>query len=148
MVIVKEDNILNCSEDIIVHQVNVQGVMGGGLAKQLADNYPKLETKYRKFCKDYNYDYKYLQLEVFGFPSRGKLIANMFSQKPNFDTDYKTMSKLLNKIRNYAESTELTIAMPYGIGCGIANGEWDKVYKIIEKVFKNYNVTIYKLKEE
>lgn len=28
MINIKNGNILNCSEDIIVHQVNVQGIMG------------------------------------------------------------------------------------------------------------------------
>lgn len=35
--------------------------------------------------------------------------------------------------------------MPYKMGCGSANGDWDTVYKIIEKVFSNMNVTLYKI---
>lgn len=147
MIKIKQGNILNCTEDIIVHQVNVQGVMGGGLARQLADRYPRLEGKYNDFCKDYNYDYKWLQYEVFAYTDGNKVIANMFSQKPDFVTDYKTMNRLLTKIRKWAESNNKTIAIPYGIGCGIATGEWEKVYKIIEKTFKNYDVTLYKLEE-
>lgn len=30
---------------------------------------------------------------------------------------------------------------------GIANGDWDKVYKIIEKVFNNHDVTLYRLED-
>lgn len=30
-------------------------------------------------------------------------------------------------------------------GCGIANGDWKIVYKIIEEVFRDYDVTLYKL---
>ena len=48
-------------------------------------------------------------------------------------------------IRMWAENNNLSIAIPYGIGCSIANGDWNKVYKIIEKVFEDYDVTLYKL---
>ena len=72
-----------------------------------------------------------------------KIIANMFSQKPNFDTDYYNMKYALNNIKDFARSNNYSIAMPYGIGCGIANGDWNKVYKIIEEVFKDYSVTLY-----
>lgn len=46
----------------------------------------------------------------------------------------------------WASNNNLTIAMPYGIGCGIANGDWNIVCKIIEEIFSDYNVTLYKLK--
>lgn len=70
---------------------------------------------------------------------------NMFSQKENFDTDYEAMKTALEEIKQYAKDFNLSIAIPYGIGCGIANGDWDKVYKIIEEVFYDYDVTLYKL---
>ena len=71
----------------------------------------------------------------------------MFSQKPNFDTDYEAMKKALVYIKKWAENNNLTIAIPYGIGCGIANGDWNKVYKIIEEVFNDYDVTLYRLED-
>lgn len=70
----------------------------------------------------------------------------MFSQKENFDTDYEAMRKALKYIKKWAENNNLSIAIPYGIGCGIANGDWNKVYKIIEEVFNDYDVTLYRLK--
>lgn len=82
---------------------------------------------------------------MFGYEVEDKMIANMFSQKPNFDTDYKAMNRLLAKVKKWAGSNNKTIAIPYGIGCGIANGNWGKVYKIIEEAFKDYGVTLYKL---
>lgn len=33
MIKIKQENILNCNENIIVHQVNAQGIMGGGVAR-------------------------------------------------------------------------------------------------------------------
>lgn len=76
---------------------------------------------------------------------QGKFIMNVFSQKENFDTDYEAMRKALTEIKEYAKKFKLSIAIPYGIGCGIANGDWNIVYKIIEEVFNDYDVTLYKL---
>ena len=81
----------------------------------------------------------------YGDINNKKKIANIFSQKLNFDTDYIAMEKCLRYIKIWAENNNLSIAIPYGIGCGIANGDWNEVYKIIEKVFEDYSVTLYKL---
>ena len=140
-------NILNCKEDIIIHQVNVQGIMGGGLARQLANQYPKLEKFYSQHCKDLDNDYNLLKGTVLYYGDYKKTIANLFSQKSNFDTDYIAMKEALNKIKEIARFRNLSICIPYGIGCGIANGDWNFVYKIIETIFNDYDITIYKLKE-
>lgn len=46
-----------------------------------------------------------------------------------------------------AKDLKLTVCMPYKIGCGIANGDWETVENIIAKVFEDYEVTLYKLGE-
>ena len=122
--------------------------MGGGLARQLANQYPMLEEAYSQYCKSYDNDYKKLRGQaIYGVCSK-KIIANIFSQKINFNTDYKAMKKGLTDIKVLAKNHNFTIAIPYKIGCGIANGDWNKVRKIIDKVFKDYDITIYKLKED
>lgn len=70
---------------------------------------------------------------------------NMFSQKENFDTDYESMKVALEEVKEYAKSYNLSIAIPCGIGCGIANGNWNTILEIIDRAFKDYEVTIYKL---
>ena len=148
MVKVKIGNILNCNEDFIVHQVNCQGIMGGGLARQLADRYLELEEDYREYCKYYNFDYNKLKGNYRSYVGDNcKVVINIFSQKPNFDTDYEALRKCLEQVKKDARELKASIAIPYRIGCGIANGDWDIVYKIIEEVFNGYNVTLYKLED-
>lgn len=112
---------------------------------QLAREYEGLEEAYAEFCELYNNNYNKLKGKVFKVMLKGKFIMNMFSQKPNFNTDYDAMKIGLNEIKEYAKSYNLSIAIPYGIGCGIANGDWNTVLSIIDKVFKEYKVTLYKL---
>jgi O-acetyl-ADP-ribose deacetylase (regulator of RNase III) len=147
MIKIKQGNILNCKEDIICHQVNVQGYMGGGLARQLADKYQGLEISYSTYCNELNNSYSLLSGNVYYYLEYSKIIANLFSQRPNFDTDYIALEKCLRNIKLWAQTNDYSIAIPYGIGCGIANGDWNKVYKLIEKIFNNYDVTLYKLEE-
>lgn len=125
MIKIETGNILNCSEDIIVHQVNVQGIMGGGVAKQLALQYPKLEEDYAEHCRNLDNNYKHLRGNVFFYRGQdNKIICNMFSQEKNFDTDYEAMKKALNYIKKWAENNNLSIAIPY------RNRVWNSKWKL------------------
>lgn len=145
MVKIKTGNILNCTEDIIVHQVNPFGTMGGGIARQLADEFKYLEENYRLYCG--NKTFETLRGKVYFYIS-DKIIANIFSQELNFNTDYGAMLYCLKTVKDFAKENKMSVCIPYGIGCGIANGDWKEVYKIIEYIFKDYDITLYKLEEE
>ena len=147
MIKIVNGNILNAGEDIICHQVNVQGVMGGGLARQLANKYKGLEEEYSKYCNERNNNYEKIKGKVLYCIFDEKVIANIFSQEPNFNTDYTVLKIAFENIKKEAKSHKLSICIPYGIGCGIANGDWNQVYKIIEEVFSDYKVTLYKLEK-
>lgn len=134
----------------ILFVINVMcfGHMSGGVAWQLSQHYPGLEEDYRKYCERHNFDYSELKGRYHSYiTDNNKAIVNMFSQKPNFVTDYEAMERCLYQIKRDAMSSKATIAIPYGIGCGIANGDWEEVYRVIDKVFKGYKVTLYKLKK-
>lgn len=147
MVIIKSGDLLKAEEDILVHQVNVEGIMGGGVARQIAEKYLNVEKEYIKFCKKYNNNYQQLRGKVDLIKEKGKYIANMFSQDKSFNTDYEAMEIALEKVRDYAEQENLTVAMPFKIGCGIAKGDFNLVLDVISKVFKGYKVVLYKLEE-
>lgn len=122
MVKIKQGDILKANENIVVHQVNVQGIMGGGVARQLASHYTGLEKEYSEFCKIYDNDYNKLKGKVFKIMIDGKFIMNMFSQKENFDTDYEAMKIALEEIKEYARGFKLSIAIPYRYW--LWNSEW------------------------
>ena len=147
MVKIVNGNILNCTEDIIAHQVNVQGIMGSGLARQLADQYHGLEAFYSTHCKFLDNDYEVLKGTTLIYKENNKIICNLFSQKPNFDTDYDSLNRCLEYVKLWASNNNLSIAIPRNIGNGIANGVNGMAEKIIRKVFKgtSINVTMYEL---
>lgn len=145
-----EGNILNATEDIIGHQVNCSGVFGAGLAKQIRNKYPFAYEAYM-----YRYKEAVDKRELLGTIKQadvgdGKTIAHIFSQygygRYGVHTDYNSLERGLQlleiKARNFGES----VALPYGIGCGLAGGDWNIVYPIIERVFEDYDVTLYRFK--
>lgn len=81
----------------------------------------------------------------------GKYICNLYAQeyygnnKSVTYTSYDALRKSLTTLKEFAKSKELVVGLPYGIGCGLANGNWDVVSNIIEEVFNDYYVVLYKL---
>lgn len=143
MLIHKTGDILKATENIIFHQVNVQGVMGGGLALQIANLYPECEKEYKKMCDYYDNDYEQLKGKAYRYCiDDNQEIANCFTQKPNFDTDYVELEKCVWAILSYAKICKKTVAVPYKYGCGIAHGDWNKVSKIFADSSDEYGVDI------
>lgn len=130
-------DLLNSGCDIICHQVNLQGIMGGDLAKQIATKYPGCEEQYQKTCKNQNLWKLGGRVQVYK-TDFGQYIANCFSQNEWFRTEYKWLKEIVKTIRSLAIYVHAkTIGIPKNYGCGIAIGNWKKVKKIWTNIFKD-----------
>lgn len=150
MLINKTGDILNAEENIICHQVNKDGIMGGGLALQIAKSYPNVENEYKKFCRSYDYSYEKLRGLYKNIKcNENQYIANCFTQKENFETDYKALKVCFSSLLSLCKKTNKTIAIPYKYGCGIANGDWEEVKTILINLSGIYGVdiSVYKLEK-
>ena len=146
MLIYKTGDILQATENIICHQVNDDGIMGGGLALQIAKSYPKVEQQYKKYCDLYKDNlYGSYQVEKIGDK---KYIANCFTQR-NFITNLKDIDQVFRGLLESCKLNEFSICIPFKYGCGIANGDWNKVSKMFEKLSNEYglDISIYKLED-
>ena len=83
------------------------------------------------------------------FWQKNKIIANCFTQKPNFDTDYIELRKCFSDLLKYAKENNKSVCIPYKYGCGIANGKWEEVEIILRSLSGMYDIdiSIYKLEE-
>ena len=145
-----EGNILDTDCDIICHQVNCQGVMGAGLAKQIKEKYLEAYTYYRHFCYiTYNKSTLLGNIQKIECHD-GRNVVNMFSQekygRDRQYTDYQALEKCIRKVSELAPHYENGVAFPYGLGCGLAGGDWNIVKGLIEKYFKDSEIVckIYK----
>ena len=149
-----EGNILQSNSSIIVQQVNCLGRMGGGLAKQIMEQYESVKPDYQDFCdvhlKSGNTREELLGKVHFVKVKDGKVIANVFGQlnirKHRWDKSVYTINDKLFEgisiVKNYAEKNGLSIAIPTYIGCGLANGDWVEIKQGIDNIFKGSTVNV------
>lgn len=139
-----QGDLLRSKCDIICHQVNLDGIMGGGLALQIANKYPYCEKQYKILCK-----------EGIGVPLQGyvnlcqvetnpnRYIANCFSQNTDYTTNYKWLKECVKTVYDMAKSLNVkTVGIPKNYGCGIAKGNWEIVKEIWSEQFKNSNIEL------
>ncbi len=144
MIIHKQIDIFKLNTPAMVHQCNLFHTMEGGIAKEIKRIYPEafladLETKYGDTAK----------LGTFSVGDCGeRLVYNLYSQNAHSDddqyvlTNYKALYTGLVSINNNLYNKGLTqLAIPHGIGCGIARGDWNVVNAIINDIFRD-SITI------
>ena len=130
-------DIFQSGADVICHQVNCQGVMGSGVAKQVREKYPWVYAEYKKYC-DLNPDYILLGDYQQVYIDEKRAVLNIFGQRyygydgkcyTNYDALKQAFEDIAKTYRNK------TIAIPYLMGCARGGGDWNIVYKMIEEVF-------------
>lgn len=149
MINIIEGNLLQAKEDMICHQVNCKGVMGSGVAKALRNKYPDIFVRYKVYCD--NMGAQLLgKIQVLAVDD-GKKVVNMFAQDAyGWDKQYtneKAFEMCAIKLFDYAKSKNLSIAMPYKIGCGRGGADWSNIYKILlrESTRRDVDVVLYKI---
>ena len=148
MIKIVDGDILQASENIIAHQVNCMSVMGGGIAKQIKDKYPKVFKDYKIYLSNSVFPIMVLGQCHFVKVDNNKYVANLFGQynygTSKQQTDYKALEEALFTLKINAKDHYLSVALPVNLGCGLAGGNWEVVYKMIEDVFHDYDVTLYR----
>lgn len=137
--------------DIIVHQTNCQGVMGHGIALQVKERYPEVYIAYKQFCYRYINDKEnILGLVYYANTHDNKKIANLFGQLnygEGLQTNYGKLAKGLDNVAEFAKRHNVSVAIPYKIGCGLAHGNWEIVKGLIESIFADVDCTVYRLEK-
>ena len=143
-------NLLDSDCNFICHQVNCQGKMGSGIAKQIRDRWPEVYSNYARVVDSKMLGkIQILYIEDANIPRQ--CVVNMFAQENyGYDgvryTSYDAFWNCLNELKNQIPRGA-TIAFPYKIGCGLGGANWEIIEKMIDVVFKDYGVFIYKLED-
>lgn len=153
MIEIISGNLLDSKEQYICHQCNcVTDGLAAGLAMAIFNKHP-----YSDVYKNRKERSVLGTISIHGNGENDRFVVNMFSQyypgHPVFPNDnvsireaaFKNCLNYIGRISNL-----VSIAFPYMIGCGLANGDWDRYYKMLE-TFANDNpnvvVKVYKLPE-
>lgn len=147
-------NLLNAPVDYICHQVNCQGRMGSGIAKQIKERWPFVYVSYMGFyahCHDNNIPLlgKCLFVDIPGDTQ----VINMFAQEcygydgkryTSYDAFWACLGEIKEKVPKGSK-----IGFPAKIGCGLGGANWEVIFRMIEQVLgEDFDVYIYMLKEE
>ena len=140
-------DIFESGAQAILHQVNCQGVMGSGVAKQVKEKYPIVFDYYKSWCDDESLKPGLLgQIQVVYTDNSGKqAIVNLFAQDKfgyrQCYTDYGALKKCLQSVNKMFAGT--TVAIPYKMSCCRGGGDWTIVSKMIEETLTDCDVTLY-----
>lgn len=159
VVIMKEGNLLDSNEQVIGHQVNCQGIMGGGIARQMRETYPLVYKVYSEYTRSKSSPEELLGKNLMittngdefmkGMGDGTKIVSNLYGQlnigRGKKQTCEKSLELALMNLKNFSKKHNVSVALPYRLGCGLGGGDWSEVFDIIERVFDDYEVTIYKL---
>ena len=139
-------DIFESGADVILHQVNCQGVMGSGVAKQVRMKYPWVYGAYKKLCeKCKRTGQRMLGRSQEVFIDEHRVIVNLFAQdKFGYDgkcyTDYEALQNCLGIVKEVYKGK--TIAIPYLMACSRGGGDWTVVYNMIEDIFDDDDTTV------
>lgn len=140
-------DIFESKAQMIVHQVNCQGVMGSGVAKQVKEKYPAVFEQYKKACGNVKKSSDLLGGILPVNVSPDQQIVNLFAQdKYGYNgeryTDYNALQRCLDTLKILAIGK--SVAIPYKMSCDRGGGDWNKVSQMIADTLTNSKVTFYK----
>lgn len=149
MKIIESENksLLDSDCQILVHQVNCQGVMGSGIAKRIREKYPIVYDEYIKFYNSFERKYDLLGKISIVKVSNKQAVCNLFGQY-NYGynmryTQYDAVVSGFENLRDFCISKGVrSIAIPVYMGCTLAGGNWAIYKTIILETFKNTDIEI------
>ena len=133
------------SIDVLGHQVNLDGAMGAGIARQIARAWPAVVPAYHHALATHALTLGRMQtFEV----APGRWIAHLAGQQHpqrwGRATDYPALQAALIAYADWTSTQQLRPGLPYGIGCGLAGGDWETVYALITTAFHASSVTLFR----
>lgn len=142
-------NLLESNCDYICHQVNCQGVMASGIAKQIREKWPIVYEAYKDRVDIADtYGRSLLGRADFVLIPGSRYVINMFCQdKYGYNggryTSYDAFARALYGIKVEVRE-DATIGFPKNIGCGLGGGNWKVISALIEEILgETHEVYIY-----
>ena len=147
-------NLLDSNCDYICQQVNCQGRMGSGIAKQIRERWPEV---YEKYLSEHEFWTEKMgrsssplgNVDIVRINNSNQSVINIYAQHNyGYDgkryTSYDAFAKALELIKSYIPGGA-SIGFPHGIGCGLGGGNWLVISALIDEILgDDYDVYIYK----
>lgn len=136
MKIISKD-ILTVESGVICQQVNCQGVMGSGLAKQIRDKWPIVYEKYKTYLNNFRNDFEVLGHWQLISVSENLKVCNFFGQL-NYGYDGKRYTDYGALVQGFRSLNRVgQFYFPYNFGACRGGGDFNIIQKMIDFYFPN-----------
>lgn len=148
-------NLLDSNCDYICHQVNCQGVMGSGIARQIRERWPEVYKDYREWYELITRN-RAIMLGANTYTpvdDYTKTVVSMAAQYwcgydgqkyTSYDAFYSCLKQIVIDIPKGKK-----IGFPKNIGCGLGGGNWKVISTLIEEILgEDFDVYIYEYEGE
>jgi O-acetyl-ADP-ribose deacetylase (regulator of RNase III) len=158
---IKTADLLQATEEAIVHQCNCVSKGSAGLARSLFQKYPWADIYRNRFSpsipgtirivpapdREVKWSCRLKVIALFGqyapgAPSRETYMSDSSSDRERF---------FQNCLKWLSETNVSSLAFPYGIGCGLAGGHWPTYQAMLEQFAKDNptkKIVLYKLERQ
>ena len=136
-ILIRTGDLLNAS-GVLVHQVNAVTTVGKGLSAAVFSRWPAADIYQAQTPREPG------QCLITILPVAAVAVANIVGQrlpgKPKHPETAQmreawfaeALSALARWLHGIPFGTLIPVNFPYGIGCGLAGGDWDHYFKMIE----------------
>lgn len=144
-------DLLKSDCNYICHQVNCQGRMGSGIAKQLREKWLAVYEIYMNVVKPEMLGHIQFAFIQGNIPIQ--CVVHMFAQEYyGYDgrryTSYDAFWSCLGEIKEKVPKGR-KVGFPKGIGCGLGGANWEIIRTMIEEALgEEYEVYIYELEDK
>jgi len=130
------------------HGCNCQGSMGAGIATGFRERYPEMYEEYRRRCKAKPRQFNLGDAWLWKAKDR-PWVFNLGTQERTWHgrATYEAVEAALTRMKEQADAEGVrSIAIPR-VGTGYGGLSWKKVREVIERVFENWDSTLYVYEE-
>ena len=142
------------SSIVIPHVCNNVGLFGAGFASAVRKNFPTVAANFELLGKKTKLGYvQYISVMKDKKYDHELIVANMIAQNgimsPNNSRpiNYEALVKCMVDIRNHIKNLnkeKIEIHCPK-FGSGLAGGDWGFIENLIEDIWRDYTVLVYKI---
>jgi len=146
-------NLLDFPADFLAQQCNCVSTRSLGLSESLFAKYPYANIYKNRFNGKYDQPGT---IRVCGNGKDKRFIINMMAQYYPGESRWedtranrlKWFQECLNQISELENIEKASIAFPYGIGCGLAGGNWQDYETLLQKWAEKTKLTVFIVKLE
>lgn len=137
MFVEKTGNIFDSTAQVIGHGVNIRGVMGAGIAREVADRFPRVKSSYQQACRIGWFQKHGVQ---FVRASSRLIIANIFTQvDPGRNATYDLIERNVREtLKGVSALAYSSLALPR-IGSGIGGLDQNRVEEILRQLSADFD---------